>query len=360
MPVRLPYTLSTAGTCILVLLVTSSCRKPSVQIYDVPKDTALTSKESPAAASPPQVSPEPTWSPAVDWEILEPTEIRKGNYRFEDSNGVATITVTAFPGNTGGLLANVNRWLRQASLPSIDSSELQSVAQPARLGGSDAGRRVDLDPGTDQPQAVRILAGILPHGGKSWFFKMTGPQSTVATQVGAFDQMLSSISLPASPARAPRSDSDSQIAFQAPAGWTPSQGSSMRVASFSIEQEGSETADFSIIAFPGETGGVAANVNRWRRQISLPPWSIEEVSQAAQETLNSHGHRFEVFDLNAKAETGAVDGRERILAAIMEHGGKSWFFKLRGEPFLVETQLSKFRSLLLSVRFEPETSSENP
>src|SRR5690606_21954678 len=96
-------------------------------------------------------------------------------------------------------------------------------------------------------------------------------------------------------------------------------------------------ADFSITSFPGDTGGVAANVNRWRAQIGLAAWGEAEVAQRGQ-ALSRGGHEFLFFDLKAETAQEKARSSERILAAILQRDGRSWFFKLRGDALLVDTQ----------------------
>ena len=64
--------------------------------------------------------------------------------------------------------------------------------------------------------------------------------------------------------------SGSDLTWTAPANWTAKPASAMRKGSFSIKGDGGE-ADLSITAFPGSTGGLLANLNRWRGQLGLAP-----------------------------------------------------------------------------------------
>lgn len=339
----------------------SGCKKPEVQVYNVPKEQNVPTSNLLPPASQADAGAQPTWTPAPQWQTLPSNQIRKGNYVYSDDAGSAEITVTSFPGNTGGLLLNVNRWLGQAGLPPVEASELESLAQTQELSAGIEATIVDLKDDSETPDSTRIVAAIVPFAGQSWFFKMSGPYATVDSQLDAFDEMVSNLSfgMAASPSpetATPKNESE-DIAFRAPDGWTPAEGNALRLASFTIEKQGSPPADFSIIAFPGDTGGVVANVNRWRRQIGLEEWTEEEVNNASQSLNSDYGHEFLLFDLKPSAAANADTPKERILAAILEHNGKSWFFKLRGEPFLLDTQMTKFRSLLLSVHFDHEGHS---
>lgn len=340
------------------LLLSAGCKKSEVRIYDVAKDSTHTARNAlpsnEIAIDPSSVS----WTKADAWQELEPTQFRLGNYRYDAGDaGVAEITVSSFPGDTGGLLANVNRWLGQAGLDSIDASQLDEIVETRSLGTGVHCSFVDLKPADGDPSATRIYAATFMLGGQSWFFKMTGPSAVVASQIPAFDEMVETLEFGAAPQSASLQDApvtadDSDIAFTPPEGWTESEGSPVRVASLKIEKEGLPPADFSITTFPGDTGGHTANVNRWRRQIGLGPWSDAQVQQRAEHFDAPNGLHFDIFDLKSEGDSERAIGDERILVAILKRRDDSWFFKLRGDTLLLETQRNNFKALLSSVRFK--------
>ncbi len=351
---------SRSKAAALIVLLASGCSRQTVKVYDVPKEEA--SAPSFAEQSSQTNAPEDRdwihWTKPEQWTERAPTAFRKGNYVFEDeSGGKVEITVSSFPGDVGGTLANVNRWRGQAGLSPISQGELAAALSDLTIDGH-RGQIVDILPEDEDPQAARIVAVIFIYRGESWFFKMSGPQSIVAFQKPLFDSFIDSLKF--TDANATNSQkaesSESQplvLAFDTPEGWTESSGSSFRIASFQIELEGFDPGDFSITRFPGDAGGVFANVNRWRQQIGLPKWSESQVDANAKPVAEDL--QFSFFDLAPRTEEEKEKVEERILAAVMEHDGQSFFFKLRGEIFLVETQLNKFLQLLRSTRFEPES-----
>lgn len=134
--------------------------------------------------------------------------------------------------------------------------------------------------------------------------------------------------------------SGSALAWTAPAHWTPKALGSMRKGSFSIKADGGE-ADLSITAFPGATGGLEANLNRWRSQLGLAPVSAQEVL-AAVENISSNSLQFTVVDY---ANNGS-----RLLGAVVSYGGNSWFFKLTGPDALVAGQKAAYLEFLRTVK----------
>jgi hypothetical protein len=88
---------------------------------------------------------------------------------------------------------------------------------------------------------------------------------------------------------------------------------------------------------------VMANVNRWREQVGLQPWSEEEL-QAQAEELQVAGRTATYVRLEGNEAT--------ILAAILPDGEQSWFFKLTGDPGLADQQEARFRRFVESVELK--------
>ena len=136
----------------------------------------------------------------------------------------------------------------------------------------------------------------------------------------------------------------SALTWQAPAHWQEQTAGGFRRGSFSIPGEGETKADLSIIAFPGDAGGLAANLNRWRGQIGLAALSTGEV-QAGVEHVDTPTFHVDLVDY-----LGEADGTPtRILGAILEHGGESWFFKLMGPDAIVAGETEAFRNFIQTV-----------
>lgn len=70
----------------------------------------------------------------------------------------------------------------------------------------------------------------------------------------------------------------SEIYWTAPTNWISSQGSSMRIGSFTIPFSNGN-GDLSVIKLGGSAGGLAPNINRWRGQINLGSHEEEEIQK---------------------------------------------------------------------------------
>jgi hypothetical protein len=86
------------------------------------------------------------------------------------------VFVSVFPNDTGGTLANVNRWRRQLKLAETDETGLASMAAPLDAAISNS-VLVDM---TNDTQ--RMLGAIVPRGGQWWFYKLLGDSAAVGAE----------------------------------------------------------------------------------------------------------------------------------------------------------------------------------
>lgn len=332
---------------ILMLLMVLGCGE-EVRVYEVPKEATPAHAVSPAA----QPAPERDSSPVLAWEAPEgwveqpASAMRQGSFLVPTENGELDVSVISFPGLAGGILANVNRWRGQVGMDPISEQELaaQLIPLPTRAG---IVSYVELLP----EQGEGTIGGILPYQGDSWFFKMTGTVAGVESQRENYLEWLQTLHPAQSAATAeataagalpPTDRGGSQPKVEAPAHWVPTEISSMRVASFQIPGERG-VADLSVIPLKGDGGGVLANVNRWRGQLDLPPVTEEGLSLVS-EPITVGGHTGIWVAMRSEGPVGEQGFPLRVLAAIVDDGESSWFFKLAGENELVAQEQEQFRS----------------
>ena len=102
------------------------------------------------------------------------------------------------------------------------------------------------------------------------------------------------------------------INWTIPNNWIKKKPKDFGIASYDVPMPNGEIANVSISIFPGDAGGIEQNVNRWRRQLNLPPQNIKTILQNAKNEFNIIGDYF-VFNLkNESAKKG-------ILASIIPH-----------------------------------------
>lgn len=105
----------------------------------------------------------------------------------------------------------------------------------------------------------------------------------------------------------------------------------------------------AVSRFPGDAGGTAANVNRWREQVGLAP------------SPDTGGEAIALAESDSQARWFELKGEERsILAAIIPVDGQTWFFKLDTPTIALETARPGFMDFLKSVEIGSYAEAEMP
>jgi len=116
--------------------------------------------------------------------------MRKATYAITgDAGATAELAITAFPGDVGGTLANVNRWRGQLALAPIGDDALSSALSHVEFNGLHA----DVVELVSPDGTKRVLGAIVPAGGATWFFKLTGPDALVLREKPAFLAFLQTV-----------------------------------------------------------------------------------------------------------------------------------------------------------------------
>jgi hypothetical protein len=118
--------------------------------------------------------------------------MRKGSYSVLGEGGAeADLSITAFPGDVGGNLANINRWRGQLELAPISEADLSSVIQHVDLGALHADVVEFVN--TQSAKSQRMIGAIVPYENATWFFKLTGPDTLVAGERERFLAFLKTV-----------------------------------------------------------------------------------------------------------------------------------------------------------------------
>jgi hypothetical protein len=125
----------------------------------------------------------------------------------------------------------------------------------------------------------------------------------------------------------------------APSEWKSQAPGPMQDAKF-LAADGKATITISV--FEGSAGGVLANVNRWRvQQLQLP--AVDEAGLSSLLTnLDSSEPEAKLVDMNGP--------KQRMVAAIVPRGPKTWFFKLLGDPATVAAEKERFVGFIKSTK----------
>ena len=181
----------------VVLVACGGGEKPEVEGTSPAKPAA---PEAASGSDGDLVVPGARFDKPAGWVFRQPSSsMRLAEAEIPGEDGAALLTVFFFgPGGGGGTDANLQRWAGQIeSEPNvqpdrdafkIDGYSVSTIAvegtlQPSRMGS-----------GPTEPVPGSKLVGAVVEGrGGPWFFKVTGPASTVAAAEPAFDTMLRSV-----------------------------------------------------------------------------------------------------------------------------------------------------------------------
>src|ERR1051326_4282743 len=153
------------GVASLAALAFLGCERDDIHAYRAPKTVR---------ATPPQTAPAPAhaevaWDPPEGWRTVTVDQpMRIATFRAGPGDGVE-VSVTAFPGDVGGLLANVNRWRGQVGLGAVDVGDLVTQVKSVDLSDGSKASVVDVtgvSPSTGK--TARLYGLIVPRGGKTW------------------------------------------------------------------------------------------------------------------------------------------------------------------------------------------------
>lgn len=195
--------------CALLL---AGCRESKIAAYRIPKEkdqqmpglAAANAAGAPAgaAAAAPGMADTAVataggsglaWTAPASWKAKPVSSMRKGSYGVSGAGGEADLSITAFPGDVGGEIANINRWRGQISLPPLGDTEA-AAAVSRMTQGSLTLTVVDFTGTGANPQ--RILGAMVPFAGATWFFKLMGPDAVVAEAKPAFLEFLKTVKAP--------------------------------------------------------------------------------------------------------------------------------------------------------------------
>jgi len=329
---------------IVVLL--TGCGRDDVKVYHVAKDDSTPPDETVALEQSSASQPQLHWTLPGGWQEKAPSQMRVASFNVAGANGeTADVGVIPLP-VTGREIQLVNMWREQMQLPDATNADAETVAI-----GPDQGKLFDIASSAaiiDGKFRARILVAELTRDATSWFFKMTGEDSFVASQKQNFLQFLKSVSFvenaPAQISNVPITQNESATSiWSIPSDWQQLPPSEFLVAKFLV-QNGDAKAEVNVSSLAGKGGGLAANVNRWRGQLGLPP-IIEILTTSISVTVGTA----QVVDFTG---TDSKTGKPaRLVGAIVPQNGQTWFYKLMGDEQIVAQQKDAFIKFIQSANY---------
>jgi hypothetical protein len=352
---------------LLCVALLSACKRENNQVYYAPKETppAQTVAPNPGDNGTPMAAPEATTLPALAWTLPDgwqekpPGEMRAASFSVTGKDGQsADVSVIPLP-IVGRDFELVNMWRQQVQLPPATDPDAVKQAEPVAIG-TEQGRLFDL--ASEQPMIgksrERILVAMLTRGTMSWFFKMTGEESFVASQKPGLIQFLKSVSFNESPAASPQplaipeapAENSWKPAWTVPPDWQEMPPAEFLLAEYAIAGANGAKADVNVAMLNGEGGGLLPNVNRWRGQLGLEPLKNDmELAHVVPEMdLPGGGHLTIVDFTGVDSKTGKP---ARLVGAVVPQNGRTWFYKLMGDEQLVGQQKEAFVKFIQSAKY---------
>jgi hypothetical protein len=139
--------------------------------------------------------PTPSGAEALKWTLPKGwTQTFPGGMRYATLKvpGAGKIdgSVVTLPGDSGGELANVNRWRGQIGLGLTDAAGLAAARTTVKTR---AGAANVYDFTSEGGTKSRLIAAILMVDGSSWFIKLTGDAEPVTAARPAFLELVRSL-----------------------------------------------------------------------------------------------------------------------------------------------------------------------
>ncbi|HEX5220600.1 MAG TPA: hypothetical protein VFZ59_13600 [Verrucomicrobiae bacterium] len=374
--------------CVCAAATTLAGRADQIQVYRVPKETAQPSGHSAddghnhgpgdghnhgSVANPHamRATPKVTYITPEGWREAGAGEMRVAGFTITGTNGQsAQVAVTPLPGMAGREALIVNMWRQQVGLSELTADEAEKQLTAVDIGG-EPGKMFDMAGKSALGETIRIVTAMAHKGEMSWFYKLQGDDELVLAQKPNFVAFLKSVKIEDVPAasalpadhppiarpgtmpgavtteRPPRAREGGPT-WTVPTGWKEIDGGQYLFAKFVIAGDDGTQAAVNVSTSAGDGGGLAANVNRWRGQLSQSPWSEAELQKNVKEVT--------VIGGKAKfVEMSGTDGRTgqatSLVGAMVLNGGSAWFYKLMGDAKLVEAQKEAFTRFVTEVKY---------
>jgi hypothetical protein len=255
----------------------------------------------------------PSWELPEGWEQRPGEGLRYATLRIGSQEPPLELSVIPLPRSSKEtdkyILDNVNRWRTQVGLEPIAASDLPAQTQTLTVDG----RQV----------TTVLLVGPGAGGGSGGSAAATVPPGAAG---GA----------------ARRASGEAPLSYEAPSHWQPAPPSAFSVLAFRVA-EGGQTLEITVSTAGGD---LLANVNRWRGQVGLGPWTEAELTGAVQNirTLGTEGKYVQLVG-------PGTEGRgQTILGVVAQAAGQTWFIKLRGDSALAAREQPHFEAFVASLK----------
>jgi hypothetical protein len=289
--------------------------------------------------------PKPSWTLPDGWKDKPGSGMRYATIQVPGESKPLDLSIIPLPGSGGDgekgsaekyTLDNVNRWRTQLKLQPITAAELSTTTKTMKVGDHEATYVNFVGTGSGGMSSGGMSSGapFAPFAG--------GALPPDHPPVGKASDSVSSGPSPGSASPGSASGAESEISYQAPPEWSAAPRNAFSLAAFKVA-DGDQQADITISSAGGDW---AANVNRWRGQLGLPPQDAAEIATATKsiDTLGGQGQYIEITGPESAPK------RETILGVRANAGGRTWFIKLKGDSPLASREQPRFEAFVKSLK----------
>lgn len=143
------------------------------------------------------------------------------------------------------------------------------------------------------------------------------------------------------------STGSAQLTWRTPDGWKQMPTSSMREANLRFGEN--DEGECYVTRLSGMGGGLAPNVNRWRKQMGAAELTEEEVAALPKKTLFGQDATLVSVDGTYSGMGAAAKGDSRLHGLILNINGAMVTVKMTGPKELVSSNESKFDAFCASL-----------
>jgi hypothetical protein len=342
-----------AGIALVLIGLAVGCKREEIRVYTVPKERQM---EVTTAAQDEHTSGAPHihYKTPAGWVEEQPGGIRVARFSIPAKKGPEIdVSVIPLPGITASRADVVNLWREQIRLAPAKEEELGGVLEKVSVGAEPAEMfdMVSSEPMIQDTYKARILVAMLSQGQTTWFFKMTGEDESVRDQKAAFVEFLKGVEIDysshAEPAPRVASAPPSRPTWKVPPTWKEVAPSRMLLAKFVLPDPAEPKAEVTVSVLGGDGGGLLANINRWRRQLTLEP--LEDGALGKVSTpLDVAGRKGILVDMSGQGTNGQPT---RIIGAILPSEEQTWFYKLTGDPQIAQQEKDAFVQFVQTAKY---------
>lgn len=161
---------------------------------------------------------------------------------------------------------------------------------------------------------------------------------------------------------APPAAAPARLEFDVAADWksTPPTNA-MRLAQYVLPRAEGDSEDGELVFYGGIGGSAAANLDRWKSQVTLSDGSSLPAEAYKSETFDVSGIKVTTLDAAGRYMATAMGGpgpapkeNYRMIGAVVESAGSVWFFKAAGPSATMakhaDALMKAFRTVRLAAR----------